>query len=134
MITPERLAIPGTESAHQQAVMCWAAMNEKHCPELRWLHHIPNGGVRGDDDKGRNIRGAKLKAEGVKEGVADLFLPVKRGNFSGLYIEMKKPGGKPSLKQVQFGEFVLSQGYYFKVCDSWVIATQLIEWYLRLKQ
>lgn len=44
-------------------------------PALEWFHAIPNGGSRGDDDKSRKIRGAQLKAEGVRQGVADTFLP-----------------------------------------------------------
>lgn len=101
-------------------------------PELRWLHHIPNGGARGDDAKTRAIRGNALKAEGVKVGVADLFLPVKRGEFSGLYIEMKKPGKlkNTSQEQKEFGEFVKAQGFGWIVCDNWESAVQVLQDYL----
>lgn len=133
MITPETLAKAGTESAHQQAVMCWAAMNTATHPELRWLHHIPNGGARGDDAKTRAIRGGKLKAEGVKEGVSDLCLPVKRGIYSGLYIEMKKPGGKPSKLQLEFGVFVTEQGFRFCIIDNWQDAVACLTRYLDME-
>lgn len=132
MITPEKLATAGSESAHQQALMCWAAQCATHYPELKWLHHIPNGGSRGDTAKSRAIRGGKLKAEGVKEGVSDLCLPVRRGNCSGVYIEMKKPGEirdvKP--KQVEFGEFVQQQGFLFFVFDNWLDAANCLCKYL----
>ena len=88
---PEDLAKSGSEAAHQTALFAWAALQLQRWPELRWLHHIPNGGSRGDTAQGRQIRGAQLKAQGVRTGVADLCLPVKRGAYSGLYIEMKKP-------------------------------------------
>lgn len=130
-MTPADLAKSGTESGHQRAVFCWAALNQTKWPELRWLHHIPNGGARGDDAKTRAIRGNALKAEGVRTGVSDLCLPVKRGQWSGLYIEMKKPGGKESKEQKEFGEFVKSQGFGYVVCDHWEKAVQVLTEYLQ---
>ena len=112
-------------------------------PELKWLHHIPNGGGRGDSAKSAMIRGGQLKAEGVKAGVADLFLPVRRGQWPGLYIEMKKPAvkakkegilGGVSDEQKQFGDFVMAQGYGWMVCYSWREAAQAIEQYLNCGQ
>ena len=38
-------------------------------PCLKWLHHIPNGGLR------NRVVAGKLKAEGVRAGVSDYFLP-----------------------------------------------------------
>lgn len=108
-------------------------------PELRWLHHIPNGGSRGDDEKSRRIRGAQMKAQGVKQGVADVCLPVRRGGWSGLYIEMKKPAEKPKREgskggvsddQAEFGAFVQSQGFGWIVCYSWEDAAAVIEQYM----
>lgn len=155
MITPSSLAKSGTESGHQRAVFCWAAIAIHHgfdvadnfdaigraafkdspglgIPELKWLHAVPNGGSRGDTADSRAIRGGQMKAEGVKVGVSDIFLPVKRGQFSGLYIEMKKPGNirGTSAEQKEFGEFVLSQGFGFIVCDSWQMAVRVIREYL----
>lgn len=134
-MTPDQLAKSGTESGHQRAVFAWAALNMSRYPELKWLHHIPNGGARGDDAKTRAIRGNALKAEGVKVGVADLFLPVKRGEFSGLYIEMKKPGKikTTSKEQDEFGEFVKAQGFGWIVCDNWESAVQVLQDYLSWK-
>lgn len=129
---PADLAKSGTESGHQRAVFAWAALHMSQWPELRWLHHIPNGGARGDDEKTRAIRGNALKAEGVKVGVADLFLPVKRGEYSGLYIEMKKPGKikTTSKEQKEFGEFVKAQGFGWIVCDNWEDAIKVLQEYL----
>jgi hypothetical protein len=131
-MTPEQLAKSGTESGHQRAVFCWAALNLARYPELRWLHHIPNGGSRGDDEKTRAIRGGALKAEGVKTGVSDLSLPVKRGAYSGLYIEMKKPGKlkTESADQKEFGAFVQSQGFGYVCVDNWESAVQVLQDYL----
>lgn len=156
MVTPKQLIKSGTEHAHQTALFAWCniayllgfeAANEwaetgklshhitpdmtPQVPELTWFHAIPNGGSRGDDEKSRAIRGGQLKAEGVKTGVSDTLLPVRRGQWSGLYIEMKKPGGKPSPEQIEFGEFVQSQGFGFVVCDHWEKARDIIIQYLQ---
>ena len=80
-----------------------------------------------------------MKAQGVRQGVADLSLPVRRGAWSGLYIEMKKPDEKPkregskggvSDEQNEFGEFVKAQGFGWIVCYSWREAAEVIEKYL----
>jgi len=138
-MTPEQLAKSDSEAAHQTALFAWAALQLKRWPELRWLHHIPNGGSRGDNAQSRAIRGGQLKAQGVRTGVSDVSLPVKRGPYSGLYIEMKKPAEKPkregskggvSDEQAEFGAFVQSQGFGFVVCYSWEEAAKIIEQYL----
>lgn len=81
------------ESVEQKLVVEWARRAECTWPEIALLHHIPNGGQR---DK---AVAAKLKTEGVKAGVPDLCLPVPRGKYHGLYIEMKATGGRPSREQ-----------------------------------
>lgn len=131
-MTPEQLAKSGTESGHQRAVFCWAQQNLKRFPVLKWMHHIPNGGARGEDERTRAIRGNAMKAEGVKRGIPDIFLPVKRGNWSGLYIEMKKPGKLNTLsdEQIEFGEFAKYQGFGWVAVDNWQDAVKVLEEYL----
>jgi len=129
---PEDLAKPNTEHAHQVALFCWAAQNREKHPELKWMFAIPNGGER-------NIAVAsRLKAEGVRSGVSDIFLPCARGMNFGLFIEMKKPtdkekkqrAGKESDKQIEFGQHVSEQGYLYAVCYTWEEARRTIEWYM----
>jgi hypothetical protein len=129
-MTPEDIAKSGTESSIQKALFAWCALNVGKYPELKWFHAIPNGGSRGDSVKSRAIRGMQLKAEGVKKGVSDCFLPVKRNDCSGLYIEMKKPGGKESVEQKEFGKFVIEQNFGYICCDSWEKAKDMLIMYL----
>ena len=83
-----------TEEAEQAAIFEWATLMSSQFPELHLLFHIPNGGYRAP------ATAAKLKAQGVKAGVSDLFLPVARGGFHGLWIELKRrKGGKLSPAQ-----------------------------------
>jgi hypothetical protein len=127
--------VKDSEHSHQVGLMAWSSLPDvrEMFPELRWLYAIANGGSRGDTDQSRRIEGGKMKAEGVKTGVSDLKLPVKRGEWSGLYIELKKMPGKgvgPSDDQTEFIEFVRSQGYAACVCYGWQEARNTIIAYL----
>lgn len=127
-ITPEQLARGGTEHAHQTALFCWAAMAEQKraYPGLELMFAIPNGGER------NKIVAGNLKAEGVKAGVLDIFLPVPRGGFHGLFIEMKVKPNKPTTEQKEFQAAVELQGYATVVCYSWVEAAMSIKRYMNL--
>ena len=78
-------------------------------PELRLAFAIPNGGDRNP------VVGAMLKAEGVKRGVLDMFLPVARGMYHGFFIEMKRPGGRTSAEQRQWISELMGQGYQVEI-------------------
>ena len=81
-----------TEEQEQRLLLAWAARTGR--PELRLLHAIPNGGKR------LKSEAARLQAMGVKPGVPDLCLPVPRGKYHGLYIELKRLyGGRVSPAQ-----------------------------------
>ena len=90
---------------------------------------FPDGGSRGDNEKSRKIRGGQMKAEGLRDGVADIFWPVPRFPFPGLYIEMKTPTGAIRPSQREFRTFVMSQGYAHSYERSWRSAAELIKFY-----
>jgi hypothetical protein len=123
-MTPEQLAKSGTEEAHQTALFAWAAIEAQRHPELRHLFAIPNGGKR---DK---ITAAKLKAQGVKAGVPDMFLPVPRGEYHGLFIELKKIGKKAEPDQLTWMTALKKQGYGAMVCEGWEQAAKMLMMYL----
>jgi len=113
------------ESDNQIALFQWARLAQTKYPELSLLHSIPNGGKR-------NAReAARLKREGAKAGVSDIFLPVARKGFHGLYIELKVKGGKLSENQKWWTEETWKQGYYSTVCFGWIEAKDVIERYLK---
>ena len=124
MITPEQLVKSGTESSHGKALMCWAAQNIKQYPELKWLTHIGHGG------KLDPITAGRMKAEGLKRGVPDYLLLVKRGNYSCLWIELKKLEGKLSHEQVLWLNQARECGHFATVCYCWEEAREMIIWYL----
>ena len=126
--TPESLANSGSEAAEQTALFCWAALPEQQqrWPELRWMFHIPNGGTRDKREAG------SFKAQGVKPGVPDIFLPIRRGQFGGLWIEMKFGKNTISDEQQAYLQFLPSQFFATCVCYSWQYAAQCVRRYLEL--
>lgn len=77
-------------------------------PDLLW-HTIPNGGFRSQKEA------IRLKKQGVKKGVADIFILYPTAHSHGLFLELKTKGGKLSKAQKKFGEDVEAQGYSFTV-------------------
>lgn len=115
------------EHDEQVYLMRRAKALEETYPELRWLFAIPNGGLR-------NFKvAAKLKAEGVKAGVWDLFLPVPRGKFCGLFIEMKFGDNKLTSEQKEFQSFIQGQGYKDFVAYDAVEAEEYLKLYLSME-
>lgn len=117
-----------SEHDHQAALIAWANAQECRYPELKWLFAIPNGGHRSKAVAG------KLKAEGVRRGVFDLCLPVKRGIYSSLWIEMKYGKNKPTSEQLEFKAFIEGQGGFCVVCWDWEEAKRCIVDYLGIAQ
>lgn len=168
-MTPATLAKSGTEHAHQTALFAYAAVAYLHgfdvadewsktgklpkrdpdappkVPALEWFHAIHNQG------HGDKVRGANAKAEGVRKGVADTFLPwpvyepcpadsqIMMMKWAGLYIEMKKPTERPksetakggvSDEQRRFGEYAKRVGYGWVVCYDWEQAASYLRSYI----
>ena len=115
-----------SEDTEHINVIAWADWNEVRYPELRWLHHIPNGGSR------NKAEAVKLKQMGVRSGVADLFLPCARGMYHGLYLEMKYGDGRLQETQREFLRDMKEGDYYVAVCYSAAQAVKVIEEYLSL--
>lgn len=124
LMSPEQIAKSGSEHAIQTALFAWAATQFDVYPELKLMFAIPNGGLRS------KITAAKLKAEGVKPGVLDIFLPVPRSCWHGLFIEMKVGKNKPSDDQIKFMTEVKALGYGACVCWDWVKAAEILIQYL----
>ncbi len=88
---------------------------------------IPNGGYR------RMREAVRLKAEGVLAGVPDLMIAEPRGAYHGLFVEMKKIGGKTSLKQMIRIADLRARGYRVEVADQGADdALERVQWYLDL--
>ena len=115
------------ESMEQIALFQWSKLMQVQYPELSLLHSIPNGGKR------NKIEAVRLKKEGALAGVSDIFLPVARSGFHGLYIELKVKGGKLSESQEWWITETTKQGYFSTVCFGWVEASEVIKKYLVIR-
>lgn len=115
------------EANEQEALFRWAAFVRGRFPEIDLLYHVPNGGSR------KRLEAANLKRQGVKAGVPDLCLPVARGGFHGLYIEMKYGKNKTSENQKQWLSDLRKQGYAAEVCYGWEQAAEMITKYLEMR-
>lgn len=112
------------EAQEQEALFKWTEIQKNKYPELELMYHIPNGGKR-------DIRTAMaMKRQGVKPGVPDIFLPVARYEFHGLYIELKAGKGKPSEKQKEWINKLTEQNYLVVICYGWEEAAKVILEYL----
>ena len=114
-----------TEHDEQVQLIRWAGLARGAYPALRWLHAVPNGGAR------NIVVARKLKAEGVQRGVPDLCLPVPRGPYHGLYIELKRAGGGyPTPEQREWLAHLDDAGYRATWCRGWEQARNVIVDYL----
>ena len=87
---------------------------------------IPNGGAR------NVVTAARLKAEGVLAGVPDLCVPMARGGFHGLYIELKNgKKGVVSERQRTIMDKLRDEGYKCVVCRSFDEFAQEINDYMK---
>lgn len=115
-----------SEHDEQVALFQWLELFSNRYPEAGTAFAIPNGGHR-------HVRvGMKLKAEGVKAGVPDICVPVGRGGFFGLYIELKHGDNTTRDSQKEYLEVLNAQGYLAEVAYEMVGAKELIERYFRM--
>lgn len=97
-----------SEHEEQAALIKWFDITQRSLKGR--LLAIPNGGQR------HILVASKLKDEGVRRGVPDLFLPVKNRDYCGLFIEMKAKKGKPTPEQLEWIDYLNGAGYFALVC------------------
>ena len=116
------------EHTEQAAFVSWCAYQTGTYPELARIFAIPNGGHRHKAVAGR------MKAEGVRAGVPDLMLPVARGGYHGLWMELKIKPNKVSEAQAEWLEWLDRQGYAASLCWSAEELIDTVTWYLELEK
>lgn len=118
-----------TEHEEQAVVIAWWSM---YAPlkqvDYRLLFAIPNGAHKSPG------QAAKFKREGLRPGVPDLLLALPRKGKAGLFLEMKRVGGKvkPGSDQDQYAQLLRSVGYEVVECAGADQAISIIELYLKL--
>lgn len=110
-----------SEDQEQELVIQWCDRMEQKYPGVSRIFAVPNGGQR------NKTTAARMKRTGTRAGVPDLFLPVPRGEYHGLFLEMKRrKGGQVSLAQKEYMAFLLGEGYACTVCKGYDEAVQAI--------
>lgn len=117
-----------TEAQHQMAFIKWSQQPQirEKWPELKLMYHIPN------ERKCTPQQGRMFRLMGVRRGVPDLHLPVARGLYHSLYIEMKRPGERTSDDQDWWQAELMRKGNAVMTCWGWEDAVRAIEWYFGL--
>jgi hypothetical protein len=134
-----------TDAGNQERFFKWIddtidkirrAWGSEHITTLEWVHAIPDSYYT---DETR----AKSKRKGVKQGVANVFLPgLERGlprdserqPFRGLYIKFKRGNRDLTPIEQEFKDYILSinlMGYV--VVRDWKEAAEMVVNYLDLK-
>lgn len=88
------------------------------------FYHPPNGGRRNQREA------ARLKLHGVLAGVSDVVLPLKSGEYSGVYCELKTKSGSPSKDQKDFLNAVTEEGYLAVVINDFKTFQDVFTYYL----
>lgn len=122
-----------SERAEQAMLLKWADAQTSRWPELGLLFAIPNAGGFSGGFKSNVVRVTNLRREGVKKGVPDLCLPVPRGPYHGLYIELKAKGGRVKPEQRAWLAALRDQGYAAHLCVGYEDAQSVLTDYLTLK-
>lgn len=105
----------------------WAEEEKGRYPELRLL----NGSLNGVKlTEGQSM---KCKRTGMRKGWPDVNLPVARGKYHGLYIELKRrKGGVVSDIQREILGLLQDQGHLVHVCKGYREAVHIILEYLKI--
>ena len=112
-----------TEDQEQAALVRW--FQEKYPSLKNRLFAIPNGAHKSKQAASR------FMATGLRAGVPDLFLPVPRGQYHGLFIELKRvTGGVVSARQRDWLDYLNSVGYLAVVCRGFDRAKDVITDYM----
>lgn len=122
--SPSNKAWNGTEHGLQRSFFMHLSKYLKDYPHLWLAHAIPNGGSRG------KVEASKFKAEGVKAGIPDVFIPIPNFYYHGLYIEFKKKDGCPSEEQRAMILLLIEKGYQVIVVNDLETATFQFENYM----
>lgn len=116
------------EYEEQCALFEWArnpaVLNQ--LPALKLLSSSLNG------VKLSKAQAGKAKAAGMLAGESDVKLPVSRGKWIGLIIEMKAGQNTATEEQLKYGSLMEAEGHSFHICYSWQEAKGIIENYLSL--
>ncbi|MCP4640220.1 MAG: hypothetical protein GY851_07300 [bacterium] len=115
-----------SEQKIHNAIVRWARDSTRLMvyPDLALLHHPANGGKRS------RRQGATLKHMGLLAGIPDLHLPVARGMWHSLWLEIKEPGGRLTADQKLVHHLLAKAQNFVVTCTTEEQGTGTIEAYM----
>ena len=121
-----------TESDLQAQCVQWFRQQYPQYADL--LFAIPNGArlMYRSNSMGKRYspEAAKLKREGMVNGVPDLMLALPNDNYPGLFIEMKSKSGKLRPDQIKMIKNLSNIGYCCLVINSLNDFIKLVSFYM----
>jgi len=119
-----------TEYTEQKEVIRWFRdIYPQYAMSIRLsLNGLPKGSGRS-----AHIRNSMMRTQGMVDEESDLFFAIPQnhiGGFSGLFIEMKDFGKKPTEGQLEYLEYQLSMGYAAEWCEGSEAAKRVISEYM----
>lgn len=106
---PRRDTVRGEVTEHEIQVGFFANVSDegeqRRRPALAMTFAVPNGGKR------TKAVSAKLKAEGVRRGVPDVWCPAPRGRYVGWVAEFKRPGEATTPEQADWLAALAREGW-----------------------
>ena len=109
-----------SESWHQKQLIQWV----KQFSWGQFLFHIPNETTGGPGWISRNSQ------MGCRSGVPDLMLPIPMHGYHGLFIEMKRAGGRLDVTQRKWISALAGFGYLAICCHGWEEARDALQRYM----
>ncbi len=110
------------ESTIQCNFMQWLKLQ---CPAVHAVSFaIVNGGAR------TKSYGSRLKREGMKAGVPDVFIAYPTYKHPGMWIEFKSAKGRVSPEQKRMMGLLTERGYRVEVCYNFDQAMEAVNSYL----
>lgn len=103
----------------------WVSWQEKINPTYSLIYHIEN------ERKCSQFAGKIRKQKGVRKGVPDVCVAVPRGEFHGMYVELKIKPNKLSPDQRAMMTLLHGQGYCVRVAWSGDELINLVKEYLK---
>jgi len=118
-----------TEYEEQKELVAW--FDGQYRQYKARLFCIPNGTHLAGGARQRTQQATRLKLQGQRNGVPDLFLPIPASGYHGLFIEMKRiKGATISQQQERWHEWLNGAGYKAVFCYGAEQAKEVITCYL----
>lgn len=124
-----KLAPTFANNEHELQALLFKVLDDniERYPFLQFIFAVPNGGDR------HFLTAVKLKREGVRAGVPDVFVPFTRHGYSGLWIEHKYGYRQLKDEQIAFKRHLKGENYKVVVSRSELESIKYIEEYLGIK-